>query len=86
MQVGERIESCGLAQALAQYHRRRQRDIERAGARLHGDAQPDVGRVVDVRNTGAFAAEQQRIAGLERHIREGRRARGGEQDQAAGPR
>ena len=72
--VGERIESCGLAKGLAQYHCRRQRDIERAQALLQRNAQPEVGRVVHlVRHAGAFAAEQQRVVGLEGDVGKARR-------------
>src|SRR5258707_3892342 len=83
--VGERIESCGLAEGLAQYHRPGQRDIERAQTLLQRNAQPEVGGVVHrLRHAGAFAAEQQRVVCPEGDVGKALGPRCGQQDEPAG--
>ena len=64
------LPTAGLPQRLAGRHRRGHRDIERAQALAHRDAQPRVGRLVHrLRHAGAFAAEQQHVAVPERESR-----------------
>ena len=73
--VGNALPLAYLPDRFSGHHRRRDGDVEAAGAVLHRDQQAGIGPVMDmVGYAGGFASEQKRVAFLETEARvDGRR-------------
>jgi hypothetical protein len=76
--------AAGLAQRLGQRNRSGERDVERAGARGERNDDPGIGRAMhEIGHPGAFATEEQRIAGSEIEAMKGDVPARRQQDEAA---
>src|SRR3954454_24069524 len=67
--AAQRVETAGLAQRLRERDCPGNRDIQRARSAPYRDPHPRIGPLMhEIGNTGAFTAEQQRVAGGEREM------------------